>query len=80
MAKPKETQPLLNKYLKALFLNTMRHIYADVSIQASQESFSYEQYLLELAEQEYITRWNNRIERNLKESKIHGIKILILLI
>jgi len=70
MAKPKETQPLLNKYLKALFLNTMRHIYEDVSIQASQESFSYEQYLLELAEQEYVTRWNNRIERNLKESKI----------
>ncbi len=70
MVKPKEIQPLLHKYLKALFLNTMRHIYEDVSIQAGQESFSYEQYLLELAEQEYITRWNNRIERNLKESKI----------
>lgn len=74
MAKTKDIQPLLNKYLKALFLKTMRHIYEDIAVQAQQESFSYEQYLLELAEQEYITRWNNRINRNLKESKIPGDK------
>jgi DNA replication protein DnaC len=70
MVKTKDTKALLNRYLKELFLNTMRQCYADLAVQAQQGSLGYEQYLLELAEMECITRQNNRIERNLKESRI----------
>ena len=70
MVKTKDIKALLNKYLKELFLSTMRQCYADLAVQAQQESLSYEQYLLGLAEQECITRQNNRTERNLKASKI----------
>lgn len=70
MVKTKDVKALLNGYLKELFLSTMRQRYADVALQAQQGSLSYEQYLLELAELECVTRQNNRIERNLKESRI----------
>ena len=59
------TKALLNKYLKELFLSTMRQCYEDLANQAMQESLSYDQYLLALTELECITRQNNRIERNL---------------
>jgi DNA replication protein DnaC len=64
------TKTLLNKYLKELFLSTMRQCYEDLANQARQESLSYDQYLLALTELECITRQNNRIERNLKASRI----------
>jgi len=70
MVKTEDTKVLLNQYLKELFLSTMKQWYADLAVQAQQESLSYEQYLLGLAELECITRQNNRIERNLKASKI----------
>ena len=70
MVKTKDIKALLNKYLKELFLSTMRQCYADLAGQARQESLSYERYLLGLVEQECITRQNNRTERNLKASKI----------
>ncbi len=70
MDKKKDIKALLSRYLKELFLNTMRQCYEDLANQAKQESLSYDQYLLTLAEQECITRRNNRIEKNLKESKI----------
>ena len=70
MGKEKDIKVVLSRYLKELFLSTMRECYADLAIQAQQESSSYEGYLLELAELECINRRNNRIEINLKESKI----------
>jgi len=70
MDKGKDIKVVLSRYLKELFLSTMRECYAELAIQAQQESLSYEGYLLELAELECINRRNNRIERNLKESKI----------
>ena len=70
MDKEKDIKVVLSRYLKELFLSTMRECYAELAIQAQQESLSYEGYLLELVEQECINRRNNRIERNLKESKI----------
>lgn len=70
MDKEKDIKVVLSRYLKELFLSTMRECYAELAIQAQQESLSYEGYLLELAELECINRRNNRIERNLKESKI----------
>lgn len=70
MVKTKNTKALLNKYLNELFLSTMRQSYEDLADQARQESLSYDQYLLTLAELECVTRQNNRIERNLKDSRI----------
>jgi len=70
MDKTRDIKSLLSRYLKELFLSTMRECYAEMALQAQQESLSYEGYLLELAERECISRRNNRIERNLRESKI----------
>jgi len=77
MVNTKDIKALLNQYLRELFLSTMRQCYADLAVQAQQESLSYEQYLLGLAEQECITRQNNRIERNLKASKAHQVRSLL---
>ena len=70
MVKTKDINALLNTCLKELFLSTIRRSYSDIAEQARQDSCSYEQYLLTLAELECITRHNNRIERTLKESRI----------
>jgi len=70
MVKTKSTKALLHKYLKELFLSTMRQSYEDLANQAKQESLSYDQYLLTLAELECITRQNKRVERNLRDSRI----------
>jgi DNA replication protein DnaC len=66
----KDVEKLLSSYLKELFLNTIRECYGEVAHQARQESLSYQEYLLELAEKECLSRRNNRIERNLRESKL----------
>jgi len=70
MDKERNREKLLDGYLKELFLSTIRKCYADVAHQAQQESLSYQEYLLELAENECISRRNNRVERNLRESKL----------
>jgi DNA replication protein DnaC len=70
MDKAETNKSMLSRYLKELFLSTMREYYADIAIRAQQESLSYEEYLLELAELESVNRRNKRIERNLKESKL----------
>jgi DNA replication protein DnaC len=70
MGKEPESKALLSCYLKELFLSTIRKCYAEVAQQAQQDSLSYQEYLLELAQMECISRRNNRIERNLRESKL----------
>ena len=70
MGKTKNTNALLSRYLKELLLSTIRKSYEDMATQAQQESLSYQGYLLELAELECVNRRNNRIEKNLKKSKI----------
>jgi len=70
MDKTKDTRALLSRYLKELLLSTIRKSYEDMAIQAQQESLSYQGYLLELVELECTNRRNNRIERNLKASRI----------
>ena len=62
--------PTLDEGLKALHLPTMRTEYASVADQARQESLSYEHYLLELVQQEWLTRRENRITRFLRESHL----------
>ena len=66
----KDIKALMSEYLKELYLSTMRKCYADLAQQARQGSLSYEEYLLDLAEMECLSRRTNRIERNLRESNL----------
>lgn len=56
--------------LKQLHMPTVRRSYEDVAGQARTESWSYEQYLLELLNLECEIRRQNRISRNLRTSKL----------
>jgi DNA replication protein DnaC len=49
---------------------TIRHCYEKLADQARKESFSYEQYLLELLKLECEVRRQNRTARNLRTSKL----------
>ena len=57
-------------YAVKLRLSTLKTRYEDLAKKASQESLSYEEYLLALLEEEYSNRRNNRVKRLLQESKI----------
>ena len=67
----------LLEYLNELHLPTVREIFQDMAIRATNESLSYEQYLLELMEREVETRRNNRIEKWLKMSHLPLEKSLV---
>ncbi len=56
--------------LKSLHMPTMRRSYEEVADQARAESWGYEQYLLQLSNLECEVRWQNRISRNLRASKL----------
>jgi len=56
--------------LKQLNMPTMRCSYEEVAVQARGESWSYEQYILELSKLECEIRRQNRIARNLRVSKL----------
>ena len=60
----------LNTTLRDLHLPTVRRMYSDQARVAEKESLSYEEFLLVLMENERETRWNNRIKRLLKSSKL----------
>ena len=60
----------LTACLKALALPTARACWSDIAQTARAESYSYEQYLLEVMVQEQETRGHNRIARLLRESKL----------
>lgn len=60
----------LSVYLKELRLRAMRECYQEIGMEAQQESLSYEEYLLILAERECTVRRTKRIDRSLCESKI----------
>ena len=61
--------------LKQLHMPTIRRSYEEVAGQARAETWSYEQYLLELLNLECETRRQNRISRNLHLSKLPPSKI-----
>lgn len=63
-------QTELNRHLKALHLSTIREIYPELSCKATRENLGYERYLAELVVQEVEARRVNRIERNLRESRL----------
>lgn len=56
--------------LKSLHMPTIRRSYEEVAEQARADSWSYEQYLLELLNLECEVRYQNRISRNLRISKL----------
>jgi DNA replication protein DnaC len=61
-------------FLKQLHMPAMRHCYEQIAEQARSESFSYEQYLLELLKVECESRRQNRIARNLRASRLPSSK------
>ena len=62
-------QEIVNN-LKSLHMPAIRRSYEEVAEQARADSWSYEQYLLELLNFECEVRKQNRISRNLRTSKL----------
>jgi len=60
----------LTAYLRQLHLPTFRECFEELARRAVQETASYEQYLLELAERECQARWSKRTERLLRQSRL----------
>lgn len=60
----------LTDALKALHLPTIRAGFSQAAEQARREGYSFERYLLDLAEQECEVRHQNRIGRLLRQSKL----------
>jgi DNA replication protein DnaC len=63
-------QEQIAHHLKQLHMPAIGHSYEQIAEQARKEALSYEQYLLELIKVEYETRRQNRIARNLRDSKL----------
>jgi DNA replication protein DnaC len=70
MASASEVKQRLTECLRELHLPTFREEFEALAQRAVQETFSYEQYLGELAELECHTRRMNRIERWLRDSDL----------
>lgn len=70
MTVSKELSAQLTTRLKELYLPAIRECYHEQAETARLESYSYEQYLLDLAERECENRQQNRITRFLRESKL----------
>lgn len=60
----------LKRCFRYLHLPGMRDSLEDLTRTAEEEAMKYEEYLLTLLERECEMRWNNRIERLLRESKL----------
>ena len=60
----------MTAYLRQLHLPTFRECFEELARRAVQETASYEQYLLELAERECQARWSKRTERLLRQSRL----------
>ncbi len=65
-----EERAALNDYLAQLRLPTVRRCWAELAQQATQETLSYEGFLLTLVEREATTRRHSRIDRRLRESRL----------
>jgi DNA replication protein DnaC len=63
-------------YLKQIQMPAARRCYEQLAEQARKGSWSYEQYLTEVIRQECESRMQNRIARNLRESKLLTSKTL----
>ena len=70
MTRKVDTTSMLTERLRELQLPTFRESFEEVAQRAQQETLSYQQYLLELAQLECATRRQNRIERHLRLSRL----------
>jgi DNA replication protein DnaC len=70
MSKPENVSARVTELLKELHLPAIRRSFEEKARRAGQETLSYEQYLLELVEQECQERRENRITRLLQESRL----------
>lgn len=70
MHKKTKSNAQLEEYLKELHLPVVRSCYAEVAEEATRESMGYDCFLLQLIERECEARFNNRIERRLRESRL----------
>lgn len=70
MSTTRDVRKELNEYLKELHLPAIRRGYEEKARRAGQESLGYEQFLLELFEQECQERRANRITRLLQASQL----------
>ena len=70
MVTNKDVNGTLIGHLRELHLPTFRECFETSAGRAQQESLSYEQYLLDLAQQECEVRRMNRIDRFLRQSKL----------
>ena len=64
----KRTQSRLHGYLDDLCLTTAKKRYPDIAQKARKDTWGYEQYLLEVVQEESETRRTRRIERLLRKS------------
>ena len=67
---------LLPAYLQELGLTSARQVYPELAQRAQREGLTYEQFLLELVEQECLSRRQRRIERLLHTSRLPQEKSL----
>jgi DNA replication protein DnaC len=65
-----ELKGLLEEHLRSLHLPTMRGCFEQEAVRATQESLSYEHYLLELAQREIEDRRERRIARQMRQSHL----------
>ena len=70
MVASKDVKKTLVAHLRELHLPTFRECFEEAAGRALQETLSYEQYLLELAQRECEVRRAHRIERLLRQSKL----------
>jgi DNA replication protein DnaC len=70
MSSKGDVKEKLTAYLRQLHLPTFRECFEELARRAVQETASYEQYLLELAERECQARWAKRTERLLRQSRL----------
>ena len=65
-----DVKETLTAYLRKSHLPTFRECFEELARRAVQETASYEQYLLELAQRECLARWAKRTERLLRDSRL----------
>src|SRR4030066_2060530 len=64
------TDARLKKCFRYLHLPGIRDSYEELTAAAVREGMAYDRYLLGLLERESDVRWNHRVERLMKESRL----------
>ncbi|MBS3780198.1 MAG: IS21-like element helper ATPase IstB [Desulfovermiculus sp.] len=61
----------VKEYAASLRLSSIQKSFEHAARRAESESLSYEHYLCELLREEYEQRWNRRVQRYLRESRLN---------